>query len=429
MRTALAYSENAMNTSSTVLLDFDDALALVMRQASAIAVLATEYVELADARGRVLAEALIADRDQPPFDRSTRDGFAVRAAELNAGAVTVAGLLRAGEVWAHGALASKTAIEIMTGAPMPAGADAVVMLEHVTNTESQITLIAGRNVATGENIVPTGSEARHGQILLAPGTRLGAAQIALAASCGAAQLAVYRRPSVAIVATGDELVELDVVPLPHQVRNSNSYALAALVEETGGEAHRLAHAADFREALAAAIHQAQDCDLLLLSGGVSAGKHDLVEEALAAEGAEFFFNSVRMQPGRPVVFGRLPANQNRRAQFFFGLPGNPVSAQVTFLVFARTILAALAGAVLPDASPQPPHFAMAQLGEAVRVKPGLTRFLPAILTPTLPQPTIRVIASQGSGDLAANARANCYALLPASCEQLEAGTSITILLR
>jgi molybdopterin molybdotransferase len=409
---------------SPALLDFDDALALVLHHAAAITAPATERVELAASRNRVLAESLTADRDQPPFDRSTRDGFAVRAAELNAGVVTVTGSLRAGEVWTGGALAGKSAIEIMTGAPVPAGADAVVMLEHVTNVDGRIKLQAGRTLTAGENIVPAGSEAQGGETLLAPGTRLGAAEIALAASCGAATLAVYRRPRVAIVATGDELVELHQSPLPHQIRNSNSHALAALVEESGGDALRLPHAADSREAITAAIDQARECDLLLLSGGVSAGRHDLVEDALAAEGAEFHFTGVRMQPGRPVVFGRIPARGQRPARYFFGLPGNPVSTQVTFLVFARTLLAALGGA-----GAQPPRFAAATLSEAIQRKPGLTRFLPAILTHVLPRPTVRVITTQGSGDLAANARANCYAVLPPECEHLAAGESITILLR
>ncbi len=385
---------------------------------------AVEHVELIASRGHVLAEPLLADRDQPPFHRATRDGFAVRAAEVNAGAIAVAGSLRAGEIWTR-AFPPKTAIEIMTGAPVPASADAMVMLEHVAiHPDGDITLIAGRSIAPGKNIVPTGSEARKGEILLAPGTRLGGAEIALAASCGAAQLSVYRRPRVAIVATGDELVEVNESPLPHQIRNSNSYALAALVEEAGGEALRLPHAADSREALAAAIHQARECDLLLLSGGVSAGKHDLVKDALTAEGAEFFFTGVRMQPGRPVIFGRIPAHGQRPSRYFFGLPGNPVSTQITFLVFARTLLAALGGG-----GAQPPHFAAAQLAEDIRVKPGLTRFLPAVLTHTLPQPTVRIIASQGSGDLAANARANCYAVLQPECEHLAAGESIAILLR
>jgi molybdopterin molybdotransferase len=408
---------------STALPGFDDALALVLRHAAGLAASAAEPVALAASRGRVLAEPLIADRDQPPFNRSTRDGFAVRAMDLNAGAVTVIGSLRAGEIWTGGALTAKAAIEIMTGAPVPAGADAVVMLEHVAHKDGRITLEAGRSVTAGENIVPAGSEARRGETLLPPGTRLGAAEIALAASCGAATLAVYHRPRVAIVATGDELVELHETPLPHHIRDSNSYALAALVEESGGEAMRLPHAADSREALIAAIEQARDCDLLLFSGGVSAGRHDLVEDALAAEGAEFFFTGVRMQPGRPVVFGRIPARGQRPARYFFGLPGNPVSTLVTFLVFARTLLAALGGG-----GAQPPSFAAATLIEDIRRTPGLTRFLPAILTHTLPRPTVRIIPTQGSGDLAANARANCYAVLPPECEHLSAGESIAILL-
>ncbi len=169
--------------------------------ANGLAAPAAEPVELAAPRGRVLAEPLIADRDQPPFNRSTRDGrFAVRTADLNAGAVTVTGSLRAGEIWTGGALTAKAANEIMTGAPVPAGADAVVMLEHVTNKDGCITLEAGRSLTAGENIVPTASEASHGERLLPAGTRLGAAEIALAASCGAVSLAVYRRPRVAIVA-------------------------------------------------------------------------------------------------------------------------------------------------------------------------------------------------------------------------------------
>ncbi|MDR3734690.1 MAG: molybdopterin molybdotransferase MoeA [Acidobacteriaceae bacterium] len=401
------------------LLSFDDALTLALRHAAAIAPPPTEDVALLECRERVLAAPLTADRDQPPFDRSTRDGFAVRAAELNAGPVSVAGSLRAGEVWTQGPLAAGTAIEIMTGAPVPAGADAVAMVEHVqTLAEGRIALAAGRMVASGENIVPAGSEARQGQVLLRPGQRLDAAEIALAAACGAAKLRVYRRPRVAILATGDELVELEETPLPYQIWNSNSYALAALVEAAGGEAVRMPIAADTRESLDAAIQAAQDCELLLLSGGVSAGKHDLVEPALKAAGAEFFFTGVRMQPGKPVVFGRLPG------QYFFGLPGNPVSTQVTFLVFARALVAALGGA-----GAELPRFAAGVLTDDVRVKRGLTRFLPAVWTARRERPEVTVITTQGSGDLAANARANCYAVLGEDSEMVAAGSSVTILLR
>jgi len=298
-----------------------------------------------------------------------------------------------------------------------------VMLEHVTHSDERIALTGGRAISAGENIVPTGSEARRGQILLAAGERLDASGVALAATCGTVQLAVHRRPRVAIVATGDELVEVEDSPLPHQIRNSNSYALAALVEECGGEPLRLPAAADTRESLTASIQAARECDLLLLSGGVSAGKHDLVEDALTAVGAEFFFTGVRMQPGKPVVFGRLPATKDRRAQYFFGLPGNPVSTEVTFLVFARTLLTALGGSV------QSPRFVAAHLAEDVQRKSGLTRFLPGVLTHAIAQPLVRVIATQGSGDLAANARTNCYVVMAPQSDELKAGAHVTVLLR
>ena len=184
---------------------------------------------------------------------------------------------------------------------------------------------------------------------------MGAAEIALAAACGRAEIAVRKRPMVAIVATGDELVELDQTPEAHQIRNSNGYALAALVEAAGGEARRLAIARDTREDVRARIAEGRTADLLLLSGGVSAGKYDLVEEVLAEFGAEFFFTGVRMQPGKPVVFGRLQRVSGSASQrvsgdasadwtYFFGLPGNPVSTQVTFHCFVEPLLRAMCGA-------------------------------------------------------------------------------------
>ncbi len=409
-----------MNPNSS-LMGFDDALAVVLRHAGAITPPPTESVALAECRGRVLAGPLAADRDQPPFNRSARDGFAVRAADLHAGPLIAAGSLRAGESWTQGALAAGTAIEIMTGAPVPSGADAVVMVEHtVAAGEGQIALAEGRTLSAGEHIIPAGSEAKQGQALLLPGQRLGASEIALAAACGAETLMVYRRPRVAILATGDELVELAETPLPHQIRNSNSYAMAALVEEAGGEAVRLPIAGDTRASLDAAIHGAQDCELLLLSGGVSAGKYDLVEPVLEAIGAEFFFTGVRMQPGKPVVFGRIPA----RGQYFFGLPGNPVSTQVTFLVFARAMVAALGGA-----GAEYPRFVMGILRDEARVKPGLTRFIPAVWTPRRERPEVTMVTTQGSGDLAANARANCYVVVPDDVSSIPAGSNVTVLLR
>jgi molybdopterin molybdotransferase len=409
--------ENAMDAP---VLGFDEALTLLLEHAASVAAEQVEDVELLASRGRVLAADVTADRDQPPFDRSTRDGFAVRAGELRAGgALRIVGQLRAGEVWDADPVAEGMAVEIMTGAAVPPGADAVVMVEHVARAGDSIRVAEGRSLQTGENIVPRGSEARVGQIVLAAGTAIGPAEIALAAACGRAGLSVFRRARVAIVATGDELVEVDQTPEPQQIRNSNSYALAALIAAAGGEAVRMPIAPDQREALRETIEAARRSDLLVLSGGVSMGQYDLVEEVLSSLGAEFFFTGVRMQPGKPVVFGRLPATEQFPALYFFGLPGNPISTQVTFQVFVATMVRALCG--IECAGPQ---FVLARLAADVAGKPGLTRLLPARLTGV----EVGLVGWQGSGDLAANARANCYALLPEGRESFATGEIVRVLL-
>jgi molybdopterin molybdotransferase len=409
--------------------DFDEALKVVLIQAGSLQKLETEAAPLLACLNRVLAEPVIAERDQPPFERSTRDGFAVRASDATA-TLRLVGQIRAGEQWSGAPLERGDAIEIMTGAPVPEGADAVVMVEHVESQGESVRLSEGRSVRTGENIVPRGSEARAGDVVLAEGAVIEGAEIALAAACGRSELFVFRRPRVAIVATGDELVELDETPDEQQIRNSNSYGLAALVAKAGGDAVRLPIARDRRGDLEKLILEARSCDLLLLSGGVSMGKYDLVEEVLQAMGAEFFFTGVKMQPGKPVVFGRLPAGGRLPEgggfppQFFFGLPGNPVSTQVTFHCFVEPLLRAMAGAGISL-----PRFAQATLADDVAGKPGLTRVLPSRLTYDRARPEVRIVVWQGSGDLAANARANCYAVLPADIERFRAGDVITILLR
>jgi molybdopterin molybdotransferase len=404
---------------------FDEALEMVAAQAAMVDAGATETVGLLECLGRVLAEDVKADRDQPPFDRSTRDGFAVCSREVTAKSLLrVVGQVRAGQRWSGGALEAGSAIQIMTGAPMPEGADAVVMVEHVECSGDGIRFSDGRSPCAGENVVPRGSEARVGAIVLPSGTAMEAAEVALAAACGRNSLRVFRRASVAIVATGDELVEVDQVPDEQQIRNSNSYGLAALVAKAGGEAVRLPIAPDRREELEQIILRARASDLMLLSGGVSMGEYDLVEEVLLSMGAEFFFTGVKMQPGKPVVFGRLPEGDGFPARFFFGLPGNPVSTQVTFHCFVEPLLRTMSGAGL-----QGPRFVQATLSEEVAGKPGLMRVLPARLTTDRVRPTVKLVGWQGSGDLAANARANCYAVLPPERERFSAGDVITILLR
>jgi molybdopterin molybdotransferase len=412
------------------ILDFPDALALVLDHAGKLTARpAPERLALLATQGRTLAEAVAADRPQPPFDRSTRDGFATQAASVQQGAAAqVIGQVRAGEIWQGAALLPGQAVEVMTGAPIPAGADCVVMLEHVLDEEPsglrRVHLAEGRSIHAGENVVPCGSEARAGEVLLPTGTRMGAAEIAIAAACGRATLQVFARPRIAVIATGDELVEVEDSPLPHQIRNSNSYALATQIAAAGAEAIRQPVAQDTCEALLASIRAARACDLLLLTGGVSMGKYDLVEAVLLELGAEFFFTGVRMQPGKPVVFGRLPGTADRPPQYFFGLPGNPVSTQVTFLLFAAPLLRALCGE-----RQQQPRFVQATLAEPLRTKTGLTRFLPALLHYDLHTPTVRQVPWQGSGDQAANARANGYLVVPPDRETLAAGEPVTVLLQ
>ena len=404
-------------------LPFSDALSMVLSHAAGMHVPGSERVPLLAARGRVLAGAVVADRDQPPFDRATRDGFAIQASAQGK-ELTMIGEVRAGEFWAGQPLAVHQAIEIMTGAPLPFGADCVAMIEHVLVGKNTIRLQPGRTLRAGENFVPAGSEAHAGEVLLAAGTVMQPAQIALAAACGCAVLDVFQKPRVAVMATGDELVPIEAAPLPQQIRNSNTYSLAALVEEAGAQAVPLPVSADTREALLKNLQAARDCDLLLLSGGVSAGKYDLVAEVLRSLGAEFLFKGVAMQPGRPVVFGRLPATTDCPAQYFFGLPGNPISTEVTFLLFVAPLLSSMCGAGV-----QQPRFVQATLLKEIGPKPGLTRFLPALLTHDLTRPTVEAVAWLSSGDLAANARANCYAVIPPDQSTIAAGTVITVLLR
>jgi molybdopterin molybdotransferase len=352
-------------------------------------------------------------------------------------------------------------VEIMTGAAVPAGADAVVMVEyterrsqdvnHKGHEETQreesedrggigdddnVLDIASdespkqegkrtedlveihRTVVAGENIVPAGAEARAGQELLPIGARLGSAQIALAAAAGKASVKVYRKPKVAILSTGDELVEVAEKPGPSQIRNSNSYSLAALVAECGGEPVQLPIAPDEEGKLTELIQEGLKADMLLLSGGVSMGKFDLVEQALKSLGAKFFFTGALIQPGKPVVFGEVEAIP------FFGLPGNPVSVMVTFELFARQIVEALSGA-----EPERLKSAKAKLRKDFKTKTGLTRFLPAKLDGGLEDPEVEVVPWQGSGDMLAAARADCYLVVPPDREKLGKGEMVTVVLR
>ena len=407
------------------ILPFDQALAVILAHAAdARPTRALETLPLLEATGRVLGTAILADRDQPPFDRCTRDGFALRAEDAGK-ALCVVGTLRAGEQWAGAAVGAGEAVEIMTGAPLPPGADAVVMVEHVLHEGDVLRVEVGRTLEAGENIVPRAAEAHAGDTLLPVGRVLGAAEIAVAASCGSARVNVFPRPSVAIISTGDELVELDAPLEPWQIRNSNSYAIAALVKAEGGVPARLAIARDSFAELKERVERGMAGDLLVLSGGVSMGKYDLVEQVLAELGAEFLFTGALIQPGKPVVFGRLPTFDPQRPWvYFFGLPGNPVSTQVCFHLFVAPLLRALAGR-----SEVAPRFVEARLVEAVKGGVKVTRFLPAELSGGWDGVKVRVVGWQGSGDVAANARGDCYVMLPSGVAAFATGETVRVLLR
>ena len=456
-----------------VILSFEQARHVVEEHAAALRPHGKELVELLDSQGQILAEPVIADRNFPPFPRATRDGYAVRANDI---ANLPARLKVVGEIKA-GAAADATlkvesgqAVSIMTGGPAPLGSDAVVMVEYTSRDHDQVTITKG--IASGDNIVPVASEAKRGDRLLAPGTRFDHAAIAVAASTGRSRLLVYSKPRVAVLATGDELVDIDVPLAPNQIRNSNTYSLAAQIQAAGGEPVLLPIAPDEPERLRELIADGLEADLLLLTGGVSMGKYDLVEQALAEFDAEFFFTGAQIQPGRPVVFGRIPCGAGAPARegeppasigfkeaaplesatlgrdvlkghgfsradksekengalapeahtYFFGLPGNPVSTMVTFELFARPILEALAGM-----TPRKLIFLHARLKSEIKTKLGLKRFLPAILSGEFEQAEVELVRWQGSGDIAATALANCYVVVDRG--DIAAGDWVPVLVR
>jgi molybdopterin molybdotransferase len=404
-----------------------------------------ERVPLGEALGRVLAEAARADRDQPPFVRSTRDGFAVQSADVaqaNATApvrLRVLGELPAGRSW-DGAVGGGEAVEIMTGAPLPAGADAVVMVEHTRRGPGAPPsagpdlrdVLVERSVSAGENQIPRGSELQAGAVALAAGRRLDAAALGLLASLGVARPAVHRRPVVAILTTGDEIVPIDATPLPAQIRDSNGHALAAQVISAGGSPLPMGNAPDdparLEERLVAAFEAG---DLVLVTGGVSMGKHDHVEPVLARFRAEIRFDAVAIRPGKPLVFGtapgaRLPSGSPAQplAKPFFGLPGNPLSTFVTFELFVRPALELLAGLV---PSPRPRSFS-ARLAAPYRQRAvPLTVFLPARIVHGSDGPTVAVLPSQGSGDLVALATADALLILPPDTAELPTGAPVQVI--
>lgn len=382
---------------------------------------ATEKIEFANdpsrALGRILAEEVIADRNYPPFDRSTRDGFALRAADAAhpRARLRLIGESRAGHAFA-GQMAAGSCVQIMTGAPLPRGANAVVMQEEATVEGDSVTF--EHTVRAGQHYVLEGQETRVGETVIGRGKRLGYAELAMAAQVGRASLVVTRKPRVAILSTGDEVISVGQAPQRFQIRNSNSISLAAQVSLAGGEPVVLGNAPDEVKGLRVRIEQALKADIVILTGGVSVGKYDLVEQVLKEIGVEFFFDALAIRPGRPAVFGMCSDKP------VFGLPGNPVSTMVTFELLVVPAMELLGG--------HPPgslHLLKAKLAHPVDEKPPLAHFIPARVKWPGGEPTVEVLHWEGSGDIGAVVRGNCFLVVHESKLRIEAGEMADILPR
>jgi len=393
---------------------FEEALEIVLREARA---LPAEEVALEDALGRVLAEDVASDQDLPPFDRAAMDGYALRAADVAAApaALDVVGEVRAGQ-WPDLVVGPGQAARIMTGAPVPKGADAVQQVEKTQPLdEFRVTIQAA--VAAGANVAPRGCEVRAGDVMLARGWAIDPSATAVLASAGKARVRVARRPVLALLVTGDEIVGVAARPAPGQIRNTNGPAAAAQARRAGAEVRLLGVAPDRQDAIAETLRAGLGADVLVVSGGVSAGDYDLVEPALLDLGATFLFTRVAVKPGAPLVFGRLGTT------LVFGLPGNPVSAQVTFDLFVRPALLKMQGARVLER----PRVSV-ELLAAVRNRSGRKSHVPARVRFEGGRLVARPVRSMGSGDLAAHARANALVVIDAGREEAAAGETAEALL-
>ena len=386
------------------LLTIDEARKRVL---GAVTALDAQELAVADALGRVLAEDVLADHDVPGFANSAMDGFAVRAGPAGR-VLRVVGESRAGAPSPVG-VGDGEAVRISTGAALPDGADAILAAEDADDRGETVT--ARQALSPGHHVRGPGEDLCAGETVLRAGTTLGAAELGLAVEAGRATVRCARRPRVAVLATGDELVAPGL-PLRHgQLHNSNAITLGALARRAGAELVSSAEVADDAQATRAAIGRAlEGADVLLLTGGVSVGPHDHVKPALAALGVQEVFWRVALRPGKPLWFG------TRGAQLVFGLPGNPVSAVVCFLLFARPALAALQGA------PAPPPRGRAVLGEAVarqrtREEAVRVRLLDGRALPTGPQ---------GSHQLSSMLGAEALAIVPRGEGELPAGSEVEI---
>ncbi len=374
-----------------------------------VQLLPTETVPLSAATGRMLRQEVCADMDMPPFDRARMDGYALRAADTTSvpARLRIVGEVAAGNQF-EGEISAGQAVRIMTGAPVPGGADAVQKVE-VTETDDQTVLIK-EAVQLGQFITLRGSETTRGRVLIDPGQRITPADVAVMATFGCAELTVSRQPVVNVLSTGSELVDVDQIPSTAQIRNSNGYAMRGYLDQLGAKSQGLGIVPDDEDLtfqrIAASLEQ---CDVLLLSGGVSMGDYDLVKHALGRLGARIFFDRVCIHPGKPTVFATL------RDKAIFALPGNPVSVAVTFMIFAYPGLNAMMGGrdkFIPTVR--------ATLEADAKHAPDRRSYLPGHLSIRDGHAFITPLKWGGSSDLVAFMQANALIVVPEGTRMITA---------
>jgi len=378
---------------------------------------ATERVHVRAGLGRVLAGDVISPLNVPAHDNSAMDGYAVRHADLRAdGEVTLAivGSAFAGAPYS-GALRAGEAVRIMTGGVVPAGADTIVMQEHVTATQNQVTIGGGHR--KGQNLRRAGEDLKAGEPALKHGRRLRSADVGLIASLGIPEVEVYRRLRVAFFSTGDELVSIGTAPKEGQIYDSNRYTIYAMLERLGCEVLDMGVVRDDPALLEEAFMRAAGAaDVVITSGGVSVGEADFVKELLNKLGQVVFWK-IAMKPGRPLAYGRVGDAH------FFGLPGNPVSVMVTFYQFVRDALLTLSG----EAPVEPAPTFMVPCTSALKKAPGRTEFQRGILTRDAGgQWSVQVTGEQGSGILRSMSEANCFIILPTEQGNVTPGTLVQV---
>lgn len=397
------------------MISVEEALSIILSQ---IGEMGTERVDITSSLGRVIAEDIFARRSNPPWDNSAMDGYALIYSDIKGAAKDTPAILSVIEDLPAGYTAKNQigkgeAIRIMTGAPIPVGADTVVMVEDTEKDGERVKVF--RETSLGENIRRAGEDIKKGELVVPKGTVIRPAEVGIMATCGRAFVSVYQRPKVAVVSTGDELIDVDEEIAEGKIITSNSYTLSAMAADCGADAFQLGIAKDTREALKEKLRQALNADVIITSGGVSVGDFDFVKDVLKELGSEMKFWKVAMKPGKPLAFGTIGGKPA------FGLPGNPVSCMVCFEQFVRPSLLKMMG-----------HrriyrpVIQATLKEDIRKKPGRKHFVRSLVRFEDGEYTVTTGGEQGSGILKSMVAANALLIFPEELSLVKAGEKVRV---